>query len=72
MPGMWGWWFGPVMMLVVLAVPILAVIGLWRLFSGPRSTRGGSDASLEFLRGRFARGEIGEQEFEARKKALTR
>ncbi|NBC89100.1 MAG: SHOCT domain-containing protein [Alphaproteobacteria bacterium] len=72
MMGWGGWWFGPVMMLVVLAVLVLAIIGLWRLFSGPRSASGGSDASLEILRERFARGEIDEQEFEARKKALTR
>ncbi|MFP4537987.1 MAG: SHOCT domain-containing protein [Dichotomicrobium sp.] len=72
MIGWGGWWFGPVMMLIVVAVIVLAIIGLWRLFSGPRSDRARGDASLEILRERFARGEIDEEEFEARRRALER
>lgn len=72
MMGWGGWWFGPVMMLVFLAVIVLIIIGLWRLFSGSQSDRARSDASLEILRERFARGEIDEEEFESRRRALQR
>ena len=70
--GWGGWWFGPLTMVIALAVLILAVIGLWRLFSGVGAKRASQDGSLDILRERFARGEIDEEEFEARRKALNR
>lgn len=70
--GWGGWWFGPLTLVVALAVLILAVIGLARLFSGGRAKRASQDGPVDVLRERFARGEIDEEEFEARRKALNR
>lgn len=79
MPWGWhGWWMGPIMWLIILALAILAIVALWRFIrGGPTGPQGRSqsaeaDRSLEILRERFARGEIDEEEFEARKKALGR
>lgn len=72
MMGWGGWWMGPVMMILVITLVVLAIIGLWRLLSGGGSSRGAptSDRALDILRERFARGEIDEEEYQARKKAL--
>lgn len=73
MPWGWhGWWMGPIMWLIMLALAILAIVALWRVVSGGSGPREsvGSDRSLEILRERFARGEIDEEEFKARRRAL--
>lgn len=72
--GWGGWWMGPVMSLIFLVLAVLAIIALWRFIRGGagRAGYGGPDRSLEILRERFARGEIDEEEYEARKKALGR
>ncbi len=60
------------MWLIMLALAILAIVALWRVVSGGSGPREsvGSDRSLEILRERFARGEIDEEEFKARRRAL--
>lgn len=70
--GWGGWWLGPVMMLASVAVLVLIIIGLWRLIAGSSDRRQGREVALNVLRDRFARGEIDEEEFEARKRALRR
>lgn len=70
--GWGGWWMGPVMMLAGFAVLVLIIIGLWRLIVGSGDRGQGREVALNVLRDRFARGEIDEEEFEARKKALGR
>lgn len=70
--GWGGWWMGPVMMLAGVAVLVLIIIGLWRLIAGSSDRGQGREVALNVLRDRFARGEIDEEEFEARKKALRR
>lgn len=77
MTGMGGW--GLLMLLVMVSVLALLVLGgvaVYRRLSGPRvdsiaPAGGNDDAALRRLRGRFAAGEIDEQEFESRLSALT-
>jgi putative membrane protein len=72
--GMWGVWtvWGFAMLLAMLAFWGLVIAGLvvglrWLLRLGsPRS----HDAALDILRQRYARGEIGREEFEAKKRDL--
>lgn len=72
----WGWggWFmGPIMMLIVLALLVGAIVVVVRLLGGEigGKSRRSSDRSLEILRERFAKGEIDAEEFEDRKKSLS-
>lgn len=71
-PMWWGVW-GIGMMLMMLLFWVLVVVGLvvavrWVITKGknPRS-----DAALDILRQRYARGEINKDEFEAKKKDLS-
>lgn len=70
----WGGWFmGPIMMLVFLALLVGAVVVVVRFLGGdPGRSRDAprTDRSLDILRERFAKGEIDAEEFEARRKAL--
>jgi putative membrane protein len=70
--GGWGMMLGPLVMLVFVAVTVAVVVFLVRAFGGGsrRSTRG-SKTPVEILEERFARGEIDEEEFKQRKRALT-
>jgi putative membrane protein len=73
----WGGFGGGLMMLVYWAVLILIVIALARWAFGARGSRGGPEAgrrdeapALEILEQRYARGEIGRDEFEQKKRDL--
>jgi len=72
MIGWGGWWIGLLMMGLAVLLVTLVIVGLWRLFTGSSASRGAAapDRALDILRERFARGEIDEEEYEARKKAL--
>ena len=75
--GGYGMFFGPLFMILTLAVVIAAVVLLVQWFSGswrdvqtlqhmpPRQT------PLDILKERFARGEIDKKEFEERRKILA-
>ena len=67
---MWGM---PGMMLfgAILWLAILVVVGLGIWWLARRLRPGGHDAALEVLRGRYARGEISREEFEARRRDLA-
>ncbi|HYL32718.1 MAG TPA: SHOCT domain-containing protein [Stellaceae bacterium] len=66
----WGWWWspgmiiGPLMMLIIAAAVVAIVIWLTR--SSAHSGR----TALDILEQRFARGEIGETEFQSKRKLL--
>ncbi|MFH7326633.1 SHOCT domain-containing protein [Desulfurivibrio sp. C05AmB] len=70
-------WFGMLLMILFWALVLWAIIallrGIWR-FAGSGSGRNGpvagDDRALTMLRESFARGEIDEAEFNARKQAL--
>ena len=71
--GMWGLW-GVGMMLMMLVFWGLVIVGIvlairWVVSQGRESRP--ADTALDILRQRYARGEIGKEEFEAKKKDLT-
>jgi len=72
---MWGFWgaWGVGMMLMMLLFWIVVIVGVvlgmrWlaRVGAEPRP-----DSALEILRQRYARGEIGKEEFEAKRRDLS-
>lgn len=78
---MWGWgWsgmiFGPLFMVLVLAVVITVAVLLVRWVGGPWRQAGPPDylpssrSPLDVLKERFARGEIDKTEFEERRRVL--
>jgi putative membrane protein len=71
--GMWGLW-GIGMMLMMLVFWGVVIVGMvlairWVVSQGRESHP--ADAALDILRQRYARGEIGKDEFEAKRKDLT-
>ena len=71
-PMWWGAW-GIFMMLMMFLFWVLVIVGLlvairWLIARG-RSQQ--SDAALNILRERYARGEINKEEFESKKKDLS-
>jgi len=67
----WGGWFlGPVMMILFIALAVAAVVLTLRLLGvgGPSAGRGNA---LQVLDERFARGEIDKPEYEERRRALN-
>ncbi len=74
--GGWGWTgmiLGPIMMIVVLAIIIAIVVLIvrWLGGSGCPSAHGRKrNAGLDILQERFAKGEIDQQEFEAKRRIL--
>lgn len=79
-PHMLGWgegWagmvFGPLFMLLVIGLGVALVVALLR--RGDLGHGGGGqpprNLALDLLRERFARGEIDQQEYEARRRVLT-
>ena len=78
-PGMMGWgygmgWFGPLIMIAFWIAVIVGIVFLIRwLVIATRSTgqkRYYEDSALEILKRRYARGEIGKEEFEEKKRDL--
>ena len=72
--GWYGWFFGPIMMILFIAVIVLVVVLLVRWLGGIGHGRA-PDASpgktpLDILKERFARGEIDKEEFEERRRLL--
>ncbi len=69
---MWGWGIGMMgMMLLFWGVVIFAGVAGIRWFIG-QTKQPRADSAMEILRERFARGEIEKDEFEAKKKELSR
>jgi putative membrane protein len=77
--GMMGWgygasWGGPIIMIIFWIAIILGIVFLIRWLVGQaRDDRQGglkSDRALKILKERYARGEIGKQEFEAKRQDL--
>ncbi len=76
---MWGggwahWIFGPVMMILFIAVIVAVVVLVVRWLGGTGDAGGGAGArpkaAQDILEERFARGEIDKEEFEQRRQAL--
>jgi len=71
----WGW--GILWMIMITAFWLLVLMGLalavrwlWRVGSGIATVRTQEESALEILKKRYARGEIGKEEFEAKKRDL--
>lgn len=77
MPDPWFWGWGILWMVVmtafwllILLTLVLAVRWLWQAGFGTRSVQPPEESALEILKKRYARGEIGKEEFEAKKRDL--
>ncbi len=70
MIGWGGMFFGPLLMIGLLALIVMAIVMLVRRGGGDHSNRRPSDGAMSILNERFAAGEIDEAEFEARKHKL--
>ena len=77
-PHMWGWgWggmiFGPIMMIVFIALIVGAVVLVlrWMGLGGSPAARGEKNAR-DILDERFARGEIDKDEYEERRQVLSK
>jgi len=79
-PGMMGGgygigWFGPIIMIAFWIAVIVGIVFLIRwLVLSTRATghkAASEDSALEILKRRYARGEIGKEEFEEKKRDLT-
>ena len=73
--GAWGWSgmiFGPIMMIVFIAVIVGAVILVIRWTGlGGSAVAGGANKARHILDERFARGEIDKDDYEERKRVLS-
>ena len=76
--GDWGGWgmgwgiFGALHMLLWWVLIILGIVVLVKwLFGGAGSAQGKEDRALEILKERYARGEIGKEEFEQKRRDLS-
>jgi putative membrane protein len=72
---MWGggahWIFGPVMMILFVALIVAVVVLVVRWLGGARGGAGARPkAAQDIIEERFARGEIDKEEFEQRRQAL--
>lgn len=72
--GWHGWFFGPIMMILFIAVTVVVIVLLVRWLGG--SGNGAAHFSppgktpIDILKERFARGEIDKEEFEERRRTL--
>ncbi len=74
---MWGGWygmfFGPLMMIIFIAVVVVLVVLAVRWLGGSHGASQHSSSTktpLDILKERFARGEIDKEEFEERRRVL--
>ena len=80
---MYGWWdygasppwygmiFGPIMMIAFVALTVLIIAWLLRVFGLGWQSSTREKTPLDILRDRFARGEINHAEYEERKQLLS-
>ncbi len=70
----WGFWgvFGWLLMLAFWVAVIVGIVLVvrWLVAAGGHATSSREESALEILKRRYARGEIGKDEFEAKKKDL--
>ncbi len=69
----WGWWgthmlFSAFFWIVVIAAIVLGV--RWLAASGRSESRPARETALDILKTRYAKGEIGREEFEQKKRDL--
>jgi putative membrane protein len=69
MNGHWGWGWGLGMILFWLLI-VVAIVFLARWIASQRPEPPRADSALEILKRRYAKGEIGKEDFERMKKDL--
>jgi putative membrane protein len=76
-PGPWYWGWAVLWMMMLTAFWILVLLGLalvvrwlWRAGSRPGTAQPEGESAMEILKKRYARGEVGKEEFEAKKRDL--
>ncbi len=69
--GGWGWFLGPLTMVLFLALVVTLVVLLARWFGGNGDGGRSSRTALDILKERYARGEIDKDEFDDRRRTLT-
>ena len=68
----WGMGFGWIFMVLFWALVILGIVYLLKLISGgDRKSERNEETALEVLKKRYAKGEIGKEEFEEKKKDIS-
>jgi putative membrane protein len=77
-PGTWFLGWGVLWMIMITAFWLLVLMGLalavrwlWRVGSGIGTVLPQEESALEILKKRYARGEIGKEEYEAKKRDLA-
>tara|TARA_R100000455_G_C6272249_1_gene128936 strand:- start:2224 stop:2547 length:324 start_codon:yes stop_codon:yes gene_type:complete len=70
--GAGGWIFGPLMMILIIALIVGVVVLILRWMGITDGAGNRRDQALDILNERFARGEIDLEEFENRKRALNK
>jgi len=70
MYGFGGGWFMGIFMILFWGLIIWGIIALVRYFSRTRTSDSQDTSALEILKKRYARGEISQEEYEEKKKAL--
>ncbi len=68
--GAGGWFFGPLMMILMIALIAGAVILVFRLFGIGGGSGGNRVHAMSTLNERFVNGEIDKEEFESRRRSL--
>ena len=75
--GWYGWFVGPIMMIVFLVITGIVVVSIVRWLMGPGhhghgpyAPRPVESSPLDILKERYARGEIDKDEFEERRRVL--
>lgn len=79
---MYGWWdgssapwygmiFGPIMMIAFIALTVLIIAWLLRLFGLGWQSTTRKESAIDILKDRLARGEINPSEYEERRRLLS-
>jgi putative membrane protein len=67
----WGMGFGWIFMIAFWALVILGIVFLIRVITGGVKKEDKTETAIDILKKRYARGEIGKEEFEEKKKDLV-
>jgi len=71
--GTMGWMMALMLLIPLLAIALIAALFVWVVrATGPTSDRVASDSPLEILQRRYARGDLGAEEYERMRVTLTK
>lgn len=71
--GTMGWMMAVMLLIPVLVIALIAALLVWVVrLSGPTADRGPADTPLAILQRRYARGDVGTEEYERMRATLTK